>query len=241
MLRRPFVSKQHALVPASPPARRWGWSASAPNARWRAVWPIRPKATTPPVTRLLTAVHADMVGYSRLFQQDDAGTVARLTALHWERFVPAISHFKGQLVQTGGDSLLALFDSVAQAVRCAVALQCDIASDNGRRPADHPLQLRIGVDLGDVIMDGLNFHGDGVIIATRLQAVCPPGGVCVSRAVYERGGERLGLATHPLGTLALKHVAHPVEAFVLWPPHEWPPAKTTRTEAWESLPGQTIA
>jgi adenylate cyclase len=182
-----------------------------------------------------------MVGYSRLFLQDDAGTVARLTALHRERFVPAISRFKGQLVQTGGDSLLVLFDTVAQAVRCAVSLQCDIASDNIRRPTEHPLQLRIGIDLGDVIMDGLNFHGDGVIIATRLQAICPPGGVCVSRAVYERGGERLGLSAHPLGALALKHVARPVEAFVLWPPHEWPPGERTRMETWASLPGQATA
>lgn len=114
--------------------------------------------------------------------------------------------------------MLIIFESVAQAVRCAVTIQCEVASNSDGWPLDRRIRFRIGVDLGDIIMDGMNFHGDGVIVATRLQAVCPPGGVCVSRAVHERGGERLGLQTQVLGALALKNVPRPVEAFVLWPP-----------------------
>ncbi|HEY4042732.1 MAG TPA: adenylate/guanylate cyclase domain-containing protein [Rhodopila sp.] len=174
------------------------------------------------VTRLLAAVYADMAGYSRLFALDDTGTVARLRTLHRESIEPAIRHHQGRLVQTGGDSMLIIFESVGQAVRCAVTIQSETANHGDGWPGDRMMRFRIGVDLGDIIMDGTDFHGDGVIVATRLQAICPPGGVCISRAVHERGGERLGLPTQALGPLALKNVARPVEAFVLWPPQHEP-------------------
>jgi len=185
-------------------------------------WPTRPPnravAGRGPITRLLAAVYADMAGYSRLFALDDTGTVARLRALHHDLIEPAIRRHHGRLVQTGGDSMLIIFESVAQAVTCAVTIQSETADDAADTPRDRRMRFRIGVDLGDIIMDGMNFHGDGVIVATRLQAVCPPGGVCVSRAVHERGGERLGLPTQALGALDLKNIPRPVEAFVLWPP-----------------------
>jgi len=101
-----------------------------------------------------------------------------------------------------------------------------LALENALWPHDRQMLLRVGVDLGDVIVDGAVLHGDGVIIAARLQAACPPGGVCVSRAVHDRGGDRLGLPTEALGLLTLKNVAQPVEAFVLWPsPDEMATAK----------------
>jgi adenylate cyclase len=190
------------------------------NRHWPVVLPCRAAFDSHNVTRLMAAVNTDMAGYSRLFALDDTGTVARLQALHRELIEPAINDHHGRLVQTGGDSMLIIFESVAQAVKCAVAIQQELATDSANWPGDRGMRLRIGVDLGDIIMDGMNFHGDGVIIATRLQAVCPPGGVCVSRAVHERGGERLGLKFDALGPLALKNVARPVEAFVLWPPAE---------------------
>jgi adenylate cyclase len=165
----------------------------------------------------MAALYADMAGYSRLFALDDVGTVARLRTLHQDLIEPAIHRHHGRLVQTGGDSMLIIFESVAQAVQCAVAIQLATGRAGDDGPHDRQIRFRIGVDLGDIIMDGMNFHGDGVIVASRLQAVCPPGGVCVSRAVHERGGDRLGLATQALGPLALKNVARPVEAFVLWP------------------------
>jgi adenylate cyclase len=196
-----------------------------PSACWQAIrrWPAaftgRLAADKRFVTRLMAAVYIDMVGYSRLFALDDTGTVRHWDRLRRGRIVPEIDRHQGRLVQTAGDSMLIIFESVVGAVKAAVSIQQELQIDNAGRPADRRIRLRIGVDLGDIIMDGRDFHGDGVIVAARLQAVCPPGGVCVSRAVHERGGDRLGLHSEPLGPLALKNVPRPVEAFVLWPPH----------------------
>jgi adenylate cyclase len=176
----------------------------------RRAWPSRS------VGRLMAALYADLAGYSRLFHRDDTGTVARLRQMH--RLIrPAIRWHGGRLVQTAGDSLLVTFDSVGEAVKCAVTIQYELARHNDGWPDDGSLRLRMGVDLGDVIRDGRDYHGSGIIIAVRLQEICPPGGVCVSRAAHERGGERLGLPFEPLGALLLKNVPHPVEAFVLRP------------------------
>jgi class 3 adenylate cyclase len=171
------------------------------------------------IGRLKAAVYADMVGYSRLFRLDDAGTVARLRSMH-RMLRPAIRRHHGRLVQTGGDSMLITFDSLAEAVRCAVTMQCALALENDGWPDDRRMLLRVGVDLGDVIVEGHDFHGDGVIVAVRLQEVCPPGGVCISAAVHDRGGDRLGLPFERLGALTLKNIAQPVEAFVLRAPLE---------------------
>ena len=168
------------------------------------------------VGRLMAALYADLVGYSLLFHRDDTGTVERLRQMH--RLIrPAIRWHGGHIVQTAGDSLLVTFDSVGEAVKCAVAIQYELARQNDAWPDDSSLRLRMGLDLGDVIRDGRDYHGSGIIIAVRLQEVCPPGGVCVSRAAHERGGERLGLPFEPLGALLLKNVPQPVEAFVLPP------------------------
>jgi len=157
-----------------------------------------------------------MVGYSRLFALDDVGTVVRLRDLRRTVFAPAIRRHRGRLVQTAGDSMLITFDSVVQAVKCAVAIQDSLHMRNRGWPPELQIHLRMGIDLGDIIADGTDFHGDGVIIAARLQALCPPGGVCVSRAVHDRSGDRLGLPFETLGPLALKNIERPVEAFVLW-------------------------
>jgi class 3 adenylate cyclase len=166
--------------------------------------------------RLLAALYADVVGYSRLFHRDDIGTVARLRAMH--RLIrPAIRWHGGRLVQTAGDAFLVTFDSVGNAVQCAVAIQYELARHNDGSPDGGSLRLRVGLDLGDVIRDGRDYHGSGVIVAVRLQEACPPGGVCVSRAAHERGAERLRLPFEPMGSLLLKNVPRPVEAFVLRP------------------------
>jgi class 3 adenylate cyclase len=170
-----------------------------------------------PARRLMAVVHTDIVSYSKLFGFDNLGTVVRLKDLRRRLFEPSIRHHHGRLVQTAGDSMLITFKSISQAVRCAVTIQYALAIDNDVWPDDRRILLRVGVDLGDVIAEGWNFHGDSVIIAARLQAVCPPGGVCISRAAHDRAGERLGLPCEALGLLALKNVASPVEAFVLWP------------------------
>jgi class 3 adenylate cyclase len=170
-----------------------------------------------PARRLMAVVHTDIVSYSRLFCLDELGTVVRLQDLRRRLFDPSIRRHHGRLVQTAGDSMLITFNSISQAVRCAVTIQYALTIDNGSWPDERRILLRVGVDLGDVIAEGWNFHGDSVIIAARLQAVCPPGGICISRAAHDRAGDRLGLPCEALGPLALKNVAHPVEAFVLWP------------------------
>jgi class 3 adenylate cyclase len=190
------------------------WTAAR---RWPFALAHRLRMHQDGISRLLAAVHTDIVGYSRLFALDDIGTVARLRDLRRTLFAPAIRQHRGHLVQTAGDSMLITFDSVIQAVRCAVAFQDELLARNQSWSPDLQIRLRIGVDLGDIIADGTDFHGDGVIVAARLQAQCPPGGVCVSRAVHDRGADRLGLTLEALGPLWLKNLERPVEAFVLWP------------------------
>ncbi|PPQ33029.1 hypothetical protein CCS01_15055 [Rhodopila globiformis] len=216
-----------SLLPyhSSPPGRSDSGMASRlrDHRLWAAArrWPLaladRLRTQQGGGSRLLAAVHTDIVGYSRLFALDDTGTVARLRDLRRTLFAPTIRRHRGQLVQTAGDSMLITFDSVAQAVRCAVAIQDGLHARNQFWPTDLQIHLRIGIDLGDVFADGTDFHGDGVIVAARLQAICPPGGVCVSRAVHDRGADRLGLMLEALGSLWLWNVERPVEAFVLWP------------------------
>jgi adenylate cyclase len=185
--------------------------------RWTTALVDRIAGRDCPARRLMAVVHTDIVSYSRLFGLDNLGTVVRLKDLRRRLFEPSIRHHHGRLVQTAGDSMLITFDSISQAVRCAVTIQSALTIDNDVWPDDRRILLRVGVDLGDVIAEGWNFHGDSVIIATRLQAVCPPGGVCISQAAHDRAGDRLGLTCEALGPLALKNVARPVEAFVLWP------------------------
>jgi class 3 adenylate cyclase len=195
---------------------RPGDDRSAPTQRVSAEPTRRLAWRSRPTGRLMAALYADLVGYSRLFHRDDTGTVARLRSMH--RLIrPAIRWHGGRVVQTAGDSMLVTFDSVSGAVRCAVAMQYELARQNDGWPDDNTLRLRVGVDLGDVIRDGRDFHGSGIIIAVRLQEMCPPGGVCISRAAHERGGDRLGLSFESLGPLMLKNVPQPVEAFVLRP------------------------
>ena len=120
--------------------------------------------------KLIAVVHADMVGYSRLIGLDDGGTLARLRTLRANVIDPSVAEHGGRIVQTGGDSLLILFDSIDGAVRGAVKMQQQIPILDGDQPPDQAIRFRIGIDIGDVIADGTDFHGDGVIIATRLQA-----------------------------------------------------------------------
>jgi adenylate cyclase len=165
--------------------------------------------------RLIAVVYADMVGYSRLIELDDAGTLRRLRTLRRALIDPAIREHGGRVVQTGGDSLLVAFDSIDGAVRCAVKVQQQVPVYDGDQPPGRRIRFRIGINIGDVIPDGTNLHGDGVNIAARLEAECPVGGICVSRAVRDHVHGRLHLAFEPIGALALKNIARPVEAFVV--------------------------
>jgi TolB-like protein/class 3 adenylate cyclase/tetratricopeptide (TPR) repeat protein len=165
--------------------------------------------------KLIAVVYADMVGYSRLIGLDDAGTFERLRELHRDLIDPALLRHRGTLVSTGGDSLLVRFDSIIPAMRFAVDVQRGVPDFDGDYARDNRIRFRMGVNVGDVIPEGSNLHGEGVNIAARLQSVCPPGAICVSRVVRDHVGNRLGLKLEPLGSLTLKNIAHPVEAFAL--------------------------
>ena len=122
-------------------------------------------------------------------------------------------------MQTGGDFLLIVFDSIDGAVRCAVKVQQQVPVHDGDQPPDRAIRFRVGINIGDAIADGTDLHGDAVNVAARLQAECPPGGICVSRAVRDHVHGRLDLVFEELGALNLKNIARPVEAFVLRPAH----------------------
>jgi adenylate cyclase len=177
---------------------------------------------TPPLTvqaqdrrRLVAVMHADIVGYSRLIGLDDVGTLKRVRKLRQDLIDPAIAEHGGRIVNTAGDALLIVFDSVDGAMRCAVAVQQQVPAYEADQPPDRRISFRIGINVGDVIPDGTDLHGDVVNVAARLQAACPPGNICVSRGAREHVHSRLDLAFEALGPLNLKNIAEPVEAFVL--------------------------
>jgi adenylate cyclase len=139
-----------------------------------------------PVHRRLAAIlAADVVGYSRLMGADEEGTLAELTAHLAELIEPCIAEHRGRVVKTTGDGLLAEFASVVDAVRCAVAFQEGMAERNSGTPEDRRLDFRIGVNLGDVIIQDGDIFGDGVNVAARLEGLAEPGGIVVSGTVHE--------------------------------------------------------
>jgi adenylate cyclase len=181
--------------------------------------PSDPHGKLPDRRRLIAVVHADMVGYSRLIGLDDVGTLDRLRTLRRDVIDPAIEEHGGRLVNTGGDSLLIVFDSIDGAIRCAVKVQQQTPIHDRDQPPDRAIRFRVGINVGDVIADGTDLHGDAVNVAARLQAECTPGGICVSQPVRDHVQDRLGLLFHELGPLHLKNIARPVEAFILPPPN----------------------
>jgi adenylate cyclase len=165
--------------------------------------------------KLIVVVHADVVGYSRLIGLDDVGTLVRMRRLRREVIDPAINVNGGRIVNTSGDGLLMVFDSVDGAVRSALRVQEQVSVVDGDAPSDRAIRFRIGINMGDVIPDGTDVHGDVVNVAARLQAECSPGGICVSRQVRDHIHGRRDIGFEALGPLNLKDIAHPVEAFTV--------------------------
>ena len=173
--------------------------------------------TSPDRRKLVAVLHADMIGYSRLIGLDDAGTLERLRKLRKDLIDPAVDQHGGRIVQTGGDSLLIVFDSIDGAVRCAATVQRQVPLHDGDQTPDRAMRFRVGINIGDAIADGTDLHGEAVNIAVRLQSECPPGAICVTRAVRDHMQGRIDLTFEALGPLNLKNIAQPVEAFVLRP------------------------
>jgi adenylate cyclase len=165
-------------------------------------------------TRRLAAVFAaDIVAYSRLMGADEAGTLAALRAILDEIVKPVLAAHSGRLVKLMGDGVLAEFTSVVDAVKCAVAIQSDMAERERDMPDNCRIQFRIGINLGDIIIEDDDIFGDGVNLAARLEGLADPGGICVSRTVVTYVGSKAGVAFKPMGPKKVKNISEPIEAF----------------------------
>ena len=162
--------------------------------------------------KLAAILHADVVGFSRLMGEDETGTHQALGRLR-RAVDPLIAARGGRIVGTAGDSLLADFPSVVDALNCALDMQRASRAINDPMPPERRLELRIGVNLGDVIIDGDDIFGDGVNIAARIEALAKPGSVCISHTVYEHVKNKLDLDYRPLGSHRVKNIAEPVRAY----------------------------
>ncbi|WP_338829168.1 adenylate/guanylate cyclase domain-containing protein [Bradyrhizobium sp. 27S5] len=167
-----------------------------------------------PERRLAAVLAADMVGFSRLMEADETGTLARLKTHRIELIDPAITKNRGRIIKTTGDGLLVEFHSVVDAVLCAAEVQRRMAKRNADVAPARWMQFRIGINLGDVIVDGADIFGDGVNVASRLEVLAEPGGICISGAVRDQVGDRLeDLSFEDLGDQTVKNIARPIRVF----------------------------
>ena len=165
--------------------------------------------------RLAAILAADVVGYSRLMGVDEAGTRARFNSLLDAVVRPVIDEHRGRLANTMGDGFLVEFGSVVDAVQCATDIQNGVTAREASEPDDKKLLFRIGIHLGDVIVEGEDIHGDGVNIASRIEGLAETGGVCVSAMVYEGVRGKLEVAFSDLGDHSLKNIAVPIYVYQL--------------------------
>jgi adenylate cyclase len=163
--------------------------------------------------RLVAILAADAMGYSRLMGEDEEGTHAALKALQRELIDPKVREHGGRLVKTTGDGALVEFASVVDAVRCAVEVQRDMAERNADIPVERRIEFRIGINLGDIIIDEGDIYGDGVNVAARLEALAEPGGICVSRVVRDQVRDKLDFGFEDLGERQVKNIARPVRVY----------------------------
>jgi adenylate cyclase len=178
--------------------------------------------------KLAAILAADVVGYSRLMGRDESGTLARLREHRKLRFEPILARYGGRLVKLTGDGALSEFPSAVDALGAAIEFQQATSEANRDQPEDTQIVFRIGLHLGDLIVDGGDLYGDGVNIASRLEAEAPPGGIIVSRAVREAVEGRLKAKLHALGELTLKNIERPIRAFrVEWNEADWQAAATS--------------
>jgi adenylate cyclase len=163
--------------------------------------------------RLAAILSADLVGYSRLMGTDEAGTLQRFTALRHELLEPLIAEHGGRVVKLLGDGLLVEFASAVNALACAVAWQNAVAEHEATAPEDRRFSFRIGINLGDIIAEGGDIHGDGVNLAARIETQAEPGGICVSQDIHRQSKGKVPVAFEDLGEHSLKNIAEPVRLF----------------------------
>ncbi|MDH3741530.1 MAG: adenylate/guanylate cyclase domain-containing protein, partial [Hyphomicrobiales bacterium] len=168
--------------------------------------------------RLAAILAADVVGYSRLIRADEDGTLVALKSLRVDLIDPNIDDHNGRIVKLMGDGMLVEFTSVVDAVCAASETQQALAKHNAGLSPEKRIEFRIGINLGDVVIDGDDIHGDGVNIAARLEGLADPGGICISEAVYDQVRDRVKLPFEDMGDQEIKNIDRPVR---VW---RWPPA-----------------
>ncbi len=173
--------------------------------------------------RLAAIMAADVVGYSRLIRADEEGTIAALQVLRADLIDPKLDEHNGRIVKLMGDGMLAEFPSVVDAVRAAIETQQAVADHNSVLPENKRIEFRVGINLGDVVIDGDDIQGDGVNVAARLEGLAEPGGICISGSVYEQVRDRIDLPFKDLGEQKVKNIGRPIQVW-RWSPDQ--PATT---------------
>jgi adenylate cyclase len=194
--------------------------------------------------RLAAILATDVVGYSRLMGNDEEGTLAVLKSLRKSLIDPKIAEHRGRIVKTTGDGALLEFASTVDAVRCAIDIQRAMLVRNADMPLDKKIEFRIGINVGDIIVDGDDIFGDGVNVAARLESISEPGGICISDVVHQQVNGRVEAGFADLGDQNLKNIARPVRVYriELGEARVGPPAAATAATAALVLPdGPSIA
>src|SRR5580698_10129317 len=167
--------------------------------------------------RLAAIVAGDIAGYSRLMQIDEEGTHRRVKRIERDLIEPTIVEHHGKLVKTTGDGFLAIFDSPVEAVRCGIVIQQNMVGRNAALPRHHWIEYRIGVNLGDVIIEADDVYGDGVNIASRLEGIAEPGQVFISGGIYEQIKHKVVCGYESLGDRKVKNITDPVRVYRVLP------------------------
>jgi adenylate cyclase len=163
--------------------------------------------------RLAAILAADVVGYSRLIREDEAGTLAALKAHREQLIAPKVAERKGRIVKLMGDGLLVEFPSAVEAVQCAVEIQHMIGDRNADVPEENRIAYRIGINIGDIVVEDDDIYGDGVNVAARLEGLAEPSGICVARNVFDQVKDKLDLTIEHLGEREVKNIAEPVTVY----------------------------
>ena len=164
--------------------------------------------------RLSVILSADLVGFTRMMERDETGTWAQLSALRREFIDPTLRERNGVIFKTTGDGMLAEFKNSIDAIEAAVAVQSAVYERYQALPQDERMMFRVGIDVGDVIVDGDDLFGDAVNVAARLQGVCQPGGICVSEAVFKTAERNTEIPFEDIGAVGLRNRSEPVRSFV---------------------------
>ena len=215
----PLPIKEGAETNFAWPIALWSWAphemieASQMLGTALGGWESVVMVTTRAERRLAAIMAADVVGYSRLMETDEATTLAAIKTLRTEVIDPLLSEHKGRIVKLMGDGALVEFHSVVDAVTCAVAIQSKVAAHEVEARAERRLVFRIGINLGDVVVEGDDLFGDGVNVAARLEQLCPPGGVLISGTAYDHMKGKLSLPIDFTGEQKVKNIAEPVRTY----------------------------